>query len=184
MSLKRKLLNIFNQIILIFIINISVFGLFEEQLEPIEIIHTNYIYMTRDIAEITKERVVFTSYYNTDRYSTSTITSSGLTTSDFKINSNGWYTFKGHVVIGAATNLCIKVTSGACGKFNEYKDTHHYFDLFDIVDITLLGETYSAIVLDSCGACNWDEEYQRIDIFVSNSNYNIGKVKGAIRYGN
>lgn len=128
-----------------------------------------------------RERVTLTSYYPGDPYASHHTTSSGLTTQDFQINENGWYTYKNYVVIAAATHLCVQVNSGACAPY-EYQDTHHYFDIGDTLHFIYNNKTYDAIVLDSCGACNWDEPLQRIDIFVSNKQSSVGKIEGSILY--
>lgn len=147
-----------------------------------QIIEIRTIETKQTVSHYIKERVEFTNYYVNDGYGSTVTTSSGLTTDKFKINEKGWYTYNGKVVIATATNLCLEITTGACGKYNERKDTHHYFDLFDIVTITFDGIEYKAIVLDSCGACNWDTELQRIDIFVSGIEYSFGKTKGTVMY--
>lgn len=126
-----------------------------------------------------KERVVFTSYWVNGN--DNLLTSTGHRTSQFDVNEYGWYTYQGHVVVATATHLCIRVSSGACGPY-EYQDTHHYFNFYDVIDIIIGGKTFSAIVMDSCGACNWDEDFQRVDIFVKGPSFSVGKVKGAIIY--
>lgn len=150
--------------------------------EPEVVVETHVIHIKQTVSHLVKERVEFTNYYINDGYGTGITTSSGITVESFKVNERGWYTWEGYVVIATATNLCIDVTNGACGKYNEHKDTHHYFDLFDTLTIIVDNQEYSAIVLDSCGACNWDEEFQRVDIFIAHPKYTFGKKKGAIIY--
>lgn len=140
------------------------------------------IEVTKTVSHLIRERVSFTAYWVNDYLGSVNITSSGLTTDYFDTNIMGWYTYQGHVVVATATTLCVEVQTGPCGNYNEYKDTHHYFNLFDVITIEVGGRSYSAIVLDSCGACNWDEELQRVDIFVSNYKFSIGKQKGSIIY--
>ena len=142
----------------------------------------NIIVVSRNDATIMKERVVFTSFWPSDATGSGTITHSGLAISDFQLNENNWYTYHGMVVVATATTQCLESSKGSCGKYMEPLDTHHYFDLFSIIQIIVDGKTYDAIVLDSCGACFWDEEYQRVDIFVKDKNASVGKVKGAILY--
>lgn len=134
------------------------------------------------VSYLVKERVLFTSYYPNDSYGSNAMTSSGLTIDDFDVNEQGWFTYKGYVVVATATELCLNVKSGPCGRFNEPKDTHHYFKLFDTLQINVGGKSYKAIVLDSCGACNWDEDLQRVDVFVRDNKYVIPSKKGSIIY--
>lgn len=141
--------------------------------EVIEVVITEII--TEKAAHYTREKVMFTSYNGS-------ITSTGHTPKDFNINSEGWYTYQGYVVIATATHICVQVENGACGKYNDYKDTHHYFTLMDVITIHINNKDYEAIILDSCGACNWDEDYQRVDIFIAPNTQHIGKKKGAITY--
>ena len=173
---KDKII-IFSLLIFIFTQKTSEIKVYTEN-ENIIIERNFYIAQSHKIMQT----VNITNYYVNDKYNSKIITSSGLTTDDFEINSLGWYTYKGHVVIATATNLCIRVTSGACGSFNSMLPTHHYLDLFQIVEIKFEDKSFSAIVLDSCGACNWDEDYQRIDIFISHPKHSFGKRKGAIIY--
>lgn len=146
------------------------------------IIQKEVIEIRQFVSHLVKERVIFTSYYPNDDYNTNHMTSSGLTTNDFIVNEQGWYTYKGYVVVATATELCLNVKSGPCGRFNEPKDTHYYFKLFDTLQINVGGKSYKAIVLDSCGACNWDEDLQRVDVFVSDQDYSFGTMKGAVIY--
>lgn len=154
----------------------------DQDKEIIYVPEIEVIVLNKTVSARIKERVEFTNFYPGDNMNTNTMTSTGHTISDFQVNDNGWYTWHGKVVIATATTTCIEVQTGACGNFNEEKDTHHYFDLYDVVEIIFEGEHYQAVVLSSCGACNWDEELQRVDIFVSDSYYDFGKVKGGIIY--
>lgn len=103
-----------------------------------------------------------TSYYTGDDPSTGSCTGSGLCTSDFQINENGWYTYQGKIVIAAATSYLLNYGySEVSGR--------HYFRYYDELTITIDGVDYQAIVLDSCGASMTVAE-DRIDLFVSSSN--------------
>lgn len=150
--------------------------------ETVYVPEIEVIVLHKNVSARIKERVEFTNFYPGDNMNTNTMTSTGHTISDFQVNENGWYTWQGKVVVATATTLCLEVENGPCGKFNEQKDTHHYFDLYDVVEIIFGGEHYQAVVLSSCGACNWDEALQRVDIFVAGSDYDFGKVKGGIIY--
>lgn len=118
--------------------------------------------------EDTFRDVRFTNYYVGDGTGSGATVSVGLTTNNFQVNSRGWYTYKGRVVLATATTLCLEVKSGPCGRYNSLPNGYKANDLWDEVDIEFEGEIYPAVVLDSCGACFWDESKQRVDIFVTN----------------
>lgn len=130
---------------------------------------------------ITQE-VNFTSYYVGDECESYDMTGSGLNSSNFNINENGWYTYNGKVVIATATYECMNNTYGVCGNYNSLPDGYSIFSYFDEVVIAVNGVEYEAIVLDSCGASFWDEDYQRFDIYVSSKDYSVGKVRGTVMY--
>lgn len=109
-----------------------------------------------------------TSYYTDDSMKSGTCTGSGKCIKDFQVNDKGWYTYKGKLVVAAATNECLHTKSGACGNWNEPKEGRKYFNYFDEIQVEIDGDTYDAIVLDSCGASMFVAE-DRIDLFVSNS---------------
>ena len=100
-----------------------------------------------------------TSFWAGDGYESGSCTGSGLCEKDFEINEKGWYTYQGKLVIATATpyllNYGFEKRDGI--SYHRYKET-----LF----ITIQGERYEAIVLDSCGACMRNKI---IDLFVSNS---------------
>lgn len=73
----------------------------------------------------------------------------------FTPNEKGWYTYKGKLVVATATPYMINVFGKKANKL--------YFKYYDELYITIDGVTYEAIVLDTCGACYWDE---RIDLYV------------------
>ena len=125
--------------------------------------------------------VYITSYYDGDSTGSGSVTSTGLTTKQFQVNDQGWYTYKGMVVVGAATTLCLRVKTGACGKYNTIPDDYRIYDLYDEVTLIIKGKRYHGIVLDSCGACMThinNEPYQRYDIFVKRNP--IGKILGSV----
>ena len=107
--------------------------------------------------EVTKYRL--TSFYPNDELRTGDCTGSGFCSWDFGINEKGWYTYKGKLVIAAATTYLQK-------KFGT-KEGRTYFKYYDEIDITIDGKVYKGIILDTCGACYKD---QRIDLFVKDSN--------------
>lgn len=110
-----------------------------------------------------------TSYYTGDGTGSGSCTGSGICTNQFKVNDKGWYTYKGKLVVAAATNKCLNITKGsdACAKYNTKVAGRKYFNYFDEIQVEIDGVKYDAIVLDSCGASMFVEE-DRIDLFVAN----------------
>ena len=82
-------------------------------------------------------------------------TGSGLCKKDLTLNERGWYTYNEKIVVATATPYLINVFGAREGR--------DYFRYYDELRITIDGDPYDAIVLDTCGACYWD---QRIDLFV------------------
>lgn len=122
-----------------------------------------------------------TNFYPGDSLTTSAKTSTGHTIADFKNNKYGMKTFQGKVVIGASTNLCLNVKTGACAKYNSLPSGYRVYDLYDEVKINFKGEWLDAVVLSSCGACFWDREYQTYDIMVDPSVGRFGKIIGEVK---
>ena len=75
-----------------------------------------------------------------------------------------WYTYKGKVVLAAATTYLQK-------KFG-VKENKQYFKYYDEVTITVDGEEYEGLILDTCGACYKSE---RVDLFVENKSSAIDR---------
>lgn len=115
-----------------------------------------------------------TSYYTGDSTNSTTYVGAGLNTSKFQVNSKGWYTYKGKVVVATATYECLNAKSGACGNWNTKLDGITYYNYYDELNITVDGTSYEAVVLDSCGACMTDKQ-NRIDVFVSNKDSAIDR---------
>jgi len=84
-----------------------------------------------------------------------TMTASGLGIDNFGINKNGWFTYNDKLVIATAS------------KRLGYTEMRTY-NLYDELTLTIDGIDYDAIVLDVCGACQWDN---RIDLFASSIVY-------------
>lgn len=105
--------------------------------------------------EIYKYRV--TSYFPGDECNSGHCTGTGLCTDDFQVNEYGWYTYKGKLVLAAATTYLQN-------KFG-VKENKLYFKYYDEVILTIDGVEYEGIILDTCGACYKNEI---IDLFVSN----------------
>lgn len=153
---------------------------------PHEINELLYYEHTEDLIPSVEVKIpiVFTNYYTGDSTGSGVRTSSGLTTNDFKVNSKGWYTYKGYVVLAAATQLCLDVKSGACGKYSKLPSGFTAYKLKDIIVFEIENRRYEGIVLDSCGACMVRDarypERQKFDIFISNSKYSFGKITGKL----
>lgn len=98
-----------------------------------------------------------TSYYPYDECNSGTCTGSGLCIENFQTNEKGWYTYKGKLVLAAATTYLQN-------KFGT-KENKLYFKYYDEVTLTVDGKKYEGIILDTCGACYKSE---KIDLFVSN----------------
>ena len=91
-----------------------------------------------------------TSYWVNDECNSADMTASGLYSVHFQLNENGWYTYKGMLVVATA--------STRLGKTNMKT-----FKLYDQITLVIKGKSYRAIVLDVCGACMRDN---RVDLYV------------------
>lgn len=134
--------------------------------------------------EFLEKEIIFTNYYPNDSTNSTHKTGSGLQTKDFEVNINGWYTYKGRVVIASATYECLNSTKGACAKYNELPDGYLMFSYFDEVQFRFEGVVYDAIVLDTIGAGFWEREYQTFDIFVWGKQVSFGRRKAEIIWEN
>lgn len=108
-----------------------------------------------------------TSYHPGDGYGSGNKTGSGKSTKDFstmKIGNKSVYTYQGKIVVAAATKELLNTGYSVSGAQTSQPDKH-YFKYGDTLTLTFNGNTYEAIVLDSCGASMWTGEY-RIDIYV------------------
>lgn len=127
----------------------------------------------RDV-QVTTQNILsgyrITSYYPGDNCASGTKTGSGKSTKDFgtmKIGNKTVYTYNGKIVVAAATKELLNLGYSAKGAQN--KQDKHYFKYYDTLTLTIDGQTYEAIVLDSCGAAMWEGQY-RVDIFVPSAN--------------
>lgn len=102
-----------------------------------------------------------TSFYPAE---SSDCTGSGYCSWDFDVNKYGWYTYKGKLVLAAATTYMQK-------QFGT-KEGITYFKYYDEVNVTIDGVTYPGIILDTCGACYKDV---RLDLFVKDGLYGIDR---------
>lgn len=113
------------------------------------------------------QEVKFTNYYSGDSTGSSDRTAVGLTSNDFQVNEMGWYTYQGDVVLAGATNVCLDIQTGVCGQYNYLPGGFASYDFYDRTEFTLGGQRYTGVILDTCGACFWEEQRQRMDIFVT-----------------
>lgn len=99
-----------------------------------------------------------TYYYPGDETDSGSTTASSKTTNDFQLNNNGWYTYKGKLVVATASKRLLS--------WDSYRNsTQPTYNLYDELVLTINGIDYDAIVLDVCGACMKDS---KIDLFVKN----------------
>lgn len=121
--------------------------------------------------DIAISEVRLTNYYANDGYGSGRCTSSGKCINDFEVNSKGWYTYNGYVVVAASTYRCLSARSGACGRIRSIPNGFNIHQHYEILTISVDDQNYEAIVLDSCGACMFKingEQVQRYDIFTIN----------------
>lgn len=104
-----------------------------------------------------------TYYHPNDSTNSGNTTASGLGTKDFQLNENGWYTYKGKLVVATAHN--------SLKSWNAYKgSTQKTYKLYDELTINIKGKDYDAIVLDKCGACM---KSAKIDLFVKDGAHGL-----------
>lgn len=120
----------------------------------------------------------YTYYYPGDATGSGFCTGSGKCIDSFTTDENGWYFYETngekYLVIAAALNIC-KNSLNHCGidvnKHGIAKNVN-YYDYYDVLNLSINGKTYKAMVLDACGACMWrrqdDRGQELFDIFVSN----------------
>lgn len=115
--------------------------------------------------------MLFTNYYTSDG-SSGNKTASGLTTNDFKVNEDGFYTYQDKVVLATANTTRLN--------WSLYKGYKSH-ELYEELEFELNDKTYKGIVLDVCGACFGinNESEQRYDIFTTHDV--IGKKTGVIK---
>ena len=147
----------------------------EEDIPPSEKVESEVV--EEIIEEEPKQYVQYrlTSFWNNDGYGTSACTGSGLCEDDFQINNKGWYTYNGKLVLAAATYECLNAKSGACGKWNVARSDKTYYHYRDTIELIIDGIEYEGIILDSCGACMYVNNEQRIDLFVSGKSSSIDR---------
>lgn len=118
-----------------------------------------------------------TSYYPGDSTGSGFCTGSGLCTKDFEI-LEGFYSYRGRIVVATATYECLYSTAGACNRWNTGLKPVTYYRYFDEFDIEIDGTVYPAIVLDSCGACmtlqSSDNGNGRLDVYAADRKIDRG----------
>lgn len=114
-----------------------------------------------------------TSFWNNDGYGTGSCTGSGLCEKDFQVNSKGWYTYNGKLVLASATEELLRSGYNVRGGGTR-QEGKHYFRYYDEVEIVIDDVIYKGIILDSCGAAMWTGE-TRMDLFVSSKEYAIDR---------
>ena len=118
-----------------------------------------------------------TSYYVGDGYGSTHCTGSGVCLNSFEVNERGWYTYKGKIVLAAATEELLRSGYNVRGGGHR-QPNKHYFRYYDEVKLRVDGIVYDGIILDSCGASMWQGQ-TRIDLFVSNKNSAIDRGHGS-----
>jgi len=113
---------------------------------------------------VNTEKVRLTNYYPNDELGSGFTTASTLSVDDFEVNSKGWYTYQGKLVLGAAIYRY---------NLEALPVGYKAYDLFDEIDVIIEGTSYSAIILDICGASYWNEDFQRYDLFVKDKNSGV-----------
>lgn len=105
-----------------------------------------------------------TSFYANDELNTSDCVGAGYCWWDFGVNDKGWYTYDGKLVLAAATTYLQK-------QFGT-REGITYFKYYDEVNVTIDGEVYPGIILDTCGACYRDV---RLDLMVQDGDHAIDR---------
>ena len=130
--------------------------------------------------EVIAREVTLTNFYPNDSLGTTAVTSTGHMPSELGTNEYGHRTYEGKVVVAAATNVCLQVTTGPCAKYNYLPEGYESYDLYDELQVNFKGVWLDAIVLSSCGACFWERETQTYDIMIDPSFGKFGKIQGSI----
>lgn len=121
------------------------------------------------------QEVAFTSF-------TGSRMGSGRDASSFGVNDLGMsIDGDGYVVVATATNECLRSNDPGCARYTSVPNGYTVWSYGDTFTIKV-GENreLKAKVYDSCGACFWDEAYQRVDIHMPNRS--LGKVRGQLSF--
>lgn len=145
----------------------------EKELSEVETV-VNYTYVVEEPAY----KAIFTNYYVGDGSSTKK-TGSGLTTDNFVLNEDGFYTYNGYVVVATASWQGIWSDEPVLKDVKDVPYGYHVYHYGDTFKFVLNGKEYEAIVLDTCGKSYEEaDKYQRIDVFTRGSV--IGKREGIV----
>ena len=106
--------------------------------------------------EPTKLDYRMTYYYPGDSTNSGNTTASGKSVKDFQVNENGWFTYKGKLVVATASTRLLSWKQYSNSKQPKY-------NLYDELILEIQGKQYDAIVLDVCGACM---KARKIDLYV------------------
>ena len=117
-----------------------------------------------DVSQQKIRKYRLTSFYANDELKTGDCVGAGFCWWDFDVNEKGWYTYKGKLVLAAATTYLQK-------KFGT-RENITYFKYYDEVNVTIDGVVYPGIILDTCGACYRDV---RIDLMVQDGAHAIDR---------
>lgn len=101
----------------------------------------------------------------------------GRQSENFRVNEKGWWMYKDpstnleYLVVATATTECLNTKCDS--NRTPQRDWITYYNYTNnIISLTIDGEEYKAMVLDSCGACMQvgSDEPNKIDIYVSEEN--------------
>ena len=131
------------------------------------------------ITEISLIDITLTRYYPNDSTGSDKCTATKCT-SDFEVNDKGWFTYQGKVVMATATYACQKYCKNRA-KYGPLPSDYRIYNFYDEIQFELEGAKYTGIVLDSCGACMWNingEKIQRYDIYTPSGKTNSSLIQG------
>lgn len=123
-----------------------------------------------------------TSYHPGDNCASGTKTGSGKTINNFqtmKIGNKDVYTYKGKIVVAAATEELLKSRYNVKGGGTR-QEGKHYFRYYDELQLQIDGKWYDCVVLDSCGASMWSGEF-RVDIYVPSASNVINRSNVSVK---
>lgn len=149
--------------------------------EEVELVY-GLVYNPKDFEDVVGEeeieetqQVTYTSFYD------SNLGWRGYKAYNFNTNQYGMtIDHEGYVVVATATNECLRSNDSGCARYTSVPSGFNvwsYGDTFKMY-IEKFDTTFNAKVYDSCGACFWDEEYQRVDIHTKGTS--LGKIRGEI----
>lgn len=142
-----------------------------------------------DRPNVDRVDITLTRYYPNDETGADTCMAT-MCVNKLQVNDKGWYTYKGMVVIAAATYACQQKCKHR-DKYGPLPDDFRIYNFYDEIKFAVDGVEYTGVVLDSCGACMYHingEKLQRYDIFTVSgkstssliSGKNVGKTKAEL----